>query len=81
MIVMSARDSSLFTLNQVATAIWNAADGRTTVDDIVRNNVCAKFEIEPEEACGDAETFCRELAQHGILLVSEHPFETASSPA
>ena len=29
MMIMSARDSTLFSLNETATAIWQAADGRT----------------------------------------------------
>jgi Coenzyme PQQ synthesis protein D (PqqD) len=80
MIVMSARDSSLFTLNEIGTEIWNAADGHTPLDEIVRTRVCAAFEVEPEEACADAEAFCRELAGHGILLLSEQPIEPAQIP-
>jgi hypothetical protein len=73
MIVMSARDSTLFTLNEVAREIWLAADGRTPLPDIVRDRVCSKFEAEPDAAYADAETFCRELAEHGILLLSDQP--------
>jgi hypothetical protein len=81
MIVMSARDSSLFTLNEVATAIWNAADGRTTIEEIVRERVCTGFEVGNEEALADAEAFCRDLAQHGILIISGQPIEAASTTA
>jgi len=77
MIIMSARDSTLFTLNEVATAIWQAADGRTPLTEIVQNHVCAKFEAEGEAAYADAEAFCRELADHGILLLSDQPIEPA----
>jgi hypothetical protein len=79
-IVMSVSDSSLFTLNEVATAIWNAADGRTSLEDIVRRGICAEFDVEAAEACADAETFCRELAGHGILRVSTEPIETIPPP-
>ncbi len=73
MIIMSVKDSSLFTLNEVATEIWNAADGTTTLEEIVRNRICAKFEVTPEVARTDAEELCRDLAEHGILLVSDQP--------
>ena len=73
MIVMSTKDSRLFTLNAVATEIWRAADGRTPLDEIVRNGVCEKFEADPAVACADAEAFCRELAASGILLISDQP--------
>jgi hypothetical protein len=73
MMIMSARDSNLFTLNDVGTAIWQAADGATPLEEIVQQKICAEFEVDPAEALKDAESFVRELAQHGILLVSEQP--------
>jgi Coenzyme PQQ synthesis protein D (PqqD) len=75
MMVMSAVDSTFFTLNEVATAIWQAADGRTPLSEIVTRNVCTEFEIDPQTAQRDAERFVEELSQHGILLVSERPLE------
>jgi Coenzyme PQQ synthesis protein D (PqqD) len=41
MMVMSAVDSTFFTLNPVATVIWQAADGRTPLSNIVAHRVCA----------------------------------------
>ncbi len=76
MIIMSARDSSLYTLNEVATAIWQAADGRTALSEIVERHICPEFEVGRDEACADAESFCRDLAAHGILLLSPEPIET-----
>jgi len=73
MIVMSALDSTLFTLNEVATAIWQAADGRTPLSDIVSGAVCREFDVEPEIAYRDAEALVDDLAGHGILLVSKEP--------
>jgi hypothetical protein len=73
MIIMSARDSTLFTLDDVGLAIWQAADGRTALEEIVKEKVCAQFDVTPEEALKDAESFVRELAGHGILIVSETP--------
>jgi hypothetical protein len=73
MMIMSAVDSTFFTLNEVATVIWQAADGRTPLADIVANRICPEFEIDAEQAGRDAEQFVSELSQHGILLVSETP--------
>jgi hypothetical protein len=75
MMIMSGRDSTLFTLNDVATAIWDAADGSTGLDEIVRSVVCAQFEVEASVALEDAETLVEALAGHGILLLSEEPIE------
>ena len=76
MIVMSAVDSSLFTLNEVATAIWQSADGHTPLDAIVAKNVCEQFEVSESEAMRDAEEFVKQLSAHGILMVSDQPIET-----
>jgi len=73
MMVMNSADSTFFTLNEVATAIWQAADGHTPLREIVRERICGEFEIDPEQARTDAEQFVAELSSHGILLVSDHP--------
>jgi len=75
MMVMNSTDSTVFTLNEVATASWQAADGRTPLREIVRNSVCEQFDVDPEQAQADAEQFVAELSTHGILLVADHPLE------
>jgi len=77
MMIMSARDSTLFTLNPVATLIWQSADGSTPLREIVDRKICAEFEVAPDEALRDAETFVNDLAQHGILIVSDPPIGSA----
>jgi hypothetical protein len=81
MIVMSAADSSLFTLNEQATAIWEAADGVTPLRDLVNRAVCEVFDVDPEVAYRDAETFVTELASHGVLLLSDSPIVPPEQPA
>lgn len=76
MMIMSAVDSTFFTLNEVATSIWRAADGRTPLREIVSNTVCREFEIDESTARRDAEEFVTSLSQHGILLLSDHPIDT-----
>jgi hypothetical protein len=78
MMIMSAVDSTFFTLNEVATAIWQAADGRTPLSEIVAG-IAREYEVEPEVAGRDAEQFVNDLSQHGILMVSDCPFEGSSS--
>lgn len=78
MMVMSMKDSTFFALNEVASAIWQAADGRTPLSEIVVNTVCQEFDVDPERAQRGAERFVEELSQHGILLVSDRPLTDAS---
>ncbi|MFZ0961734.1 MAG: PqqD family protein [Terriglobia bacterium] len=80
MMIMSARDSTLFNLNELGTMIWQAADGATSLEEIVAQKVCPEFEVEPAEALKDAEDFVRELAAHGILLLSDQPIAAPAAP-
>ena len=76
MMIMSTRDSTLFNLNELGTIIWQAADGATSLEEIVAQKICPEYEVEPAEALTDAEAFVRELAEHGILLVSDQPIKS-----
>ena len=81
MIIMSVLDSTLFTLNPVATLIWQAADGSTPLREIVEGTVCAQFDIDPGAAYKDAEAFVEELASHWILYLSDQPIRDLATPA
>ena len=78
MMIMSAVDSTFFTLNEVGTVIWQAADGRTPLSQIVSRKICTEFDVTAEEAQRDAERFVAELSQHGILRLSNQPIADAS---
>jgi hypothetical protein len=73
MMVMNSADSTFFTLNPVATVIFQAADGRTPLHKIVSERVCEEFDVDPQEAQADVEKFVSELSAHGILIVSKEP--------
>jgi hypothetical protein len=77
--VMSATDSTLFTLDEVATVIWEAADGATPLEEIVTKKICAQYDIAPEVALKDAEVLVEQLAEHGLLLLSDQPITQSSS--
>jgi coenzyme PQQ synthesis protein D (PqqD) len=73
MLIMSGRDSTLFTLDEVATILWEAADGGNPLDQIVDEKICREFDVERGEAMQDAEALVRGLADHGILQISHEP--------
>jgi coenzyme PQQ synthesis protein D (PqqD) len=76
-VIMSAAESTLFTLNPVATAIWEAADGQTPLHQIIDEHVCSAFDVTPEQALADAEDFVARLAPHKVLFVAEQPIDVA----
>jgi hypothetical protein len=79
MMVMNSANSTFFTLNEVATTIWQAADGHTPLREIVREQICEQFDIDPAQAQADAEHFVNELSSHGILVMSDQPFSNQPS--
>lgn len=79
MLVMSAHGSTLFTLNPTAAILWQAADGATPLEEIVASKICSEYEVSRDEALRDAESLAQDLAQHGILLISEKPIAESSA--
>jgi hypothetical protein len=79
--VMSATNSTLFTLDEVATVIWESADGATPLEEIVANKICTQYDITPEIALKDAERLVEQLSEHGLVLLSDKPFaQSAAAP-
>jgi hypothetical protein len=77
MMIMSATDSTLFSLNETATLIWQAADGKTSLAEIVEQRICQEYHVEPEVAYQDAAELVEELARLGILVLSDQPVRNA----
>ena len=77
LMIMSARDSALFSLNETAAILWEAADGTTSLADIVSRDICPLFEIDMDSAFRDAREAAEGLAKHGILRMSVQPFDAA----
>lgn len=69
-IIMSAGDSTLFSLDEVASFIWQRADGRTPLSSIVAG-ICDEYDVAPETARRDAEELVTGLATRGLLVISE----------
>jgi coenzyme PQQ synthesis protein D (PqqD) len=79
--VMSATNSTLFTLDEVATLIWESADGATPLEEIVANKICTQYDVTPEIALKDAEGLVEQLAEQGLVLLSDKPIaHSAAAP-
>jgi hypothetical protein len=71
--IMSAKDSSLFSLNETAAILWEAADGTTSLEEIVARRICPRFDVDAVAAFVDAEVLARQLAEYGILTIASEP--------
>jgi hypothetical protein len=67
MVILSADDSSLYVLNGIGTAVWEAVDGRTPLSAIVNEVVCREYEVDRESALRDVHEFVAGLMSHGVL--------------
>jgi Coenzyme PQQ synthesis protein D (PqqD) len=67
MVILSADDSSLYVLNGIGTAVWEAVDGRTPLSTIVDDIVCRDYEIDRDSALRDVQEFVAGLMSHGVL--------------
>ena len=71
-VIITPEDSRLHTLNEVGTLVWEVADGRTPIREIVVR-VCREFDVTAERATADVETFVAELVGRGLLTIGDAP--------
>ena len=57
---------SIFTMNEVGTAIWGLLGPERTTGEIARL-VCDEFEVTPEQAALDVEKFVTTLCEKGLI--------------
>ncbi len=81
MMIMSGTDSSLYSMNETASILWQAADGATPLEQIVEQRICNDYEVGIEQALADAEELAEELARQGILRLSDSPFGDSDQQA
>ncbi len=72
LVILKADDSSLYVLNGVATAVWQAADGRS-IADIVDGVVCREYEVDRATAFRDVRELVDELVGEGLMTISAAP--------
>jgi hypothetical protein len=79
MMIMSGRDSSLFSLNETASLLWQAADGRTTLEQIAQR-LCGEFEVDLQTALQDVQEIAQDLSSHGVLCLSDASADAGPAP-
>jgi len=61
---------SIYTLNEVATTIWQLIDGRKSVSQIIEE-ICKVYDVRREEAEKDTLEFLNTLKEAGLLRISD----------
>lgn len=71
-VIVSPEDSTLHTLNEVGTLVWEAADGRTSLAAIAAR-ICERYEVEAPAAERDVDAFVQALLERGLITVLDAP--------
>jgi len=69
-VIVDPSTSMLYSLNPVATLIWETSSERTTVEKIV-DRIVEEFEVERSAAEKDCLEFARDFIDKGILIAEE----------
>jgi hypothetical protein len=69
-VIVGEGDHKIRMLNRTASLIWSLADGTKDLNGIARV-LHETFEVTPEEARADAEGFCSELVEAGLVSLSD----------
>lgn len=71
-IVITPHDSTLHTLNDTATFIWDRADGTRTLEAIARE-LTDEFDVDVDTLKQDALAFVEDAVKKGLLLAADTP--------
>ena len=71
-IVITPSDSTLHTLNDTATFIWDRADGTRTLESIAEE-MLQEFDIDADTLRRDAIAFVEDAVKRNLLITSETP--------
>lgn len=58
--------NGLITLNDTATCVWKLLAVERSLDELTAA-VAERFDVDPETACADVQTFVDEIAKMGLL--------------
>ncbi|MCL6449688.1 MAG: PqqD family protein [Acetobacteraceae bacterium] len=68
-VLMDPENESYYQLNATAAVVWELADSKSTVADMVRE-ICAGFECDPATAEADVKELIGVLLERGLVQLS-----------
>ncbi len=66
-VILSLDTKAFRGLNPVGSRVWELIDGRRSVDEIVEV-IVREFDVTPERAAADVQTFVRELLDKELVI-------------
>jgi len=74
-LIVGAPEGKLRSLNEAGTFIWEKANGRHTLSEIV-HQMCQKYDVDYTQAAQDAEIFVHELESEDMLVLIDDPVDS-----
>jgi hypothetical protein len=71
-VIVMADSGQVTVLNDVGTRIWQLSDGKRSIDEIVQA-IMAEYEVTPDVAWQDAETFLTRLVEVQAIVLRDPP--------
>ena len=71
-VIVNLESSMLYSLNPVATLIWEMSDGKSSIEKIL-DKICEDFEVQRKLAKKDCLEFVQDFADKGLLVMEEKP--------
>jgi hypothetical protein len=71
-VIVLADSGEVTVLNPVGTSVWELADGRRTVQEIIAA-IEAEYEVSREQAQEDVTSFLQTLVEAGALTLADQP--------
>lgn len=71
-VIVNLEESTLHTLNLVATRIWELADAKNMVMDII-DKIYQEFEVDRDRLEKDCLEFVNRMISKGLFVLSSHP--------
>lgn len=76
-LIIQSTNRRLFVLNAAGTRIWELADGRHAIEDIVRE-MRAHSKKPEEQIRMEIQEFIEELVERQVLVLLNHPCDVAA---
>lgn len=69
-VILTADGREIHTLNKVGSAIWELADGRRNIKELI-TQICKRFDVRFEVAQADVQEFAEQLVAKKILQITK----------
>lgn len=79
-VVLSLTSERYYGLSGVASRVWEMVRKGTTTVGQIEETLLAEYDVDPARCRRDAQRFLRDLADRGLVTITEKPAATGIAP-